>query len=54
MSKKKTKVTVVRDIITIVLASALIPCAIMLACNGSYECAMLALIYVRITLIDMG
>ena len=49
----KSKVTIFRDIVKIVLASALIPCAIMLACKGSYECAMLALIYVRLMLADM-
>lgn len=46
------KESVVRDIVTIVCASAMIPFAIALACNGEYECALLGLILARLTLLE--
>ena len=52
MSKSKNKESVVRDIVTIVCASAMIPMAIALACRGEYECALLGLILARITLME--
>lgn len=54
MSKKsnKNKESVVRDIVTIVCASAMIPGAIMLACIGEGECALLGIILVRLMLME--
>ena len=52
MSKKKNKEEVIRDISTIVCASAMIPLSIVLAIVGEYECALLGVILVRLMLID--
>ena len=52
MSKKKNKETVIRDISTIVCASAMILLSIALAFIGEYECALLGAILVRLMLID--
>ncbi len=52
MSKKKNKEEVIRDISTIVCASAMIPLSIVLAFIGEYECALLGAILVRLMLID--
>lgn len=49
-TKKKNKESVVRDIVTIVCASAMIPIAIALLCRGEYECALLGLILARLML----
>lgn len=54
MSKKKNKECIVRDIFTIVCASAMIPFAIALAYNDELECALLALILVRLMLMERG
>lgn len=52
MSKKsnENKESVVRDIVAIVCASAMIPMAIALVCKGEYECALLGLILARLML----
>lgn len=50
MSKSKKKESVVRDIVTIVCTSAMIPIAIALICKGEYECALLGLILARLML----
>ena len=52
MSKSKNKESVVRDIVTIVCVSAMIPFAIALLCRGEYECALLGLILARIMLME--
>lgn len=46
------KESVVRDIVTIVCASAMIPFAIALICKGEYECALLGLILARLMLME--
>ena len=51
MSKKKDKEEVIRDISTIVCASAMIPLSIALGFMGEYECALLGIILVRLMLI---
>lgn len=52
MSKKKkeNKESVVRDIVTIICASAMIPFALALAFKGEYECALLGVILARLML----
>lgn len=50
MSKTKNKESVVRDIVTIVCASLMIPMAIALLYRGEYECALLGLILARLML----
>ena len=50
--KKKNKESVVRDIFTVVCASAMILFAIVLACNGELEHALLALILARLMLME--
>lgn len=52
MSKTKNNESVVRDIVTIVCASAMIPFAIALLCRGEYECALLGLILARLMLME--
>lgn len=54
MSKKSNEnnESVVRDIVTIVCASAMIPMAIALACKGEYECALLGVILARLMLME--
>ena len=54
MSKTKNNESVVRDIVTIVCASAMIPMAIALVCKGEYECALLGLILARLMLMGRG
>lgn len=54
MSKSKNKESVVRDIVTIVCASLMIPMAIALVCKGEYECALLGLILARLMLMGRG
>lgn len=54
MSKTKNKESVVRDIVTIVCASLMIPMAIALAFMGEYECALLGVILARLMLMGRG
>lgn len=50
MKKANNKESVVRDIVTIICASAMIPMAIAFACRGEYECALLGIILARLML----
>jgi len=51
MSKtKKNKESIMRDIVTIICVSAMIPFAIALICKGEYECALLGIILARLML----
>lgn len=52
MSKKKNKESIVRDIVTIVCASAMMSGAIMLAWIGEGERALLGLIFAKLMLMD--
>lgn len=52
MPKKKNKESVVRDIVTIVCVSVMIPFTIALACSGECECALLGIILARLMLME--